>query len=179
MHTKGDRVFMVTMKARELFERSAAPVEAPPKPGVKPGAPPVERPGAPPAPGKHPNPFRRRWTGPQPTPRPAKACAEGMTPGNFRQFDRDIEKEVAKTKTAKKLFNRPNSGGMTAGNFRQFDRDAAKTNKRPGAPPAPGKQPNPIRRRFNRDDAIKHGRAKPLEDDAVKESAKNLIRRLL
>jgi hypothetical protein len=69
---------MVTMKARELFERSAAPVEAPPKPGVKPGAPPVERPGAPPAPGKHPNPFRRRWTGPKPTPRPAKACAEAL-----------------------------------------------------------------------------------------------------
>jgi len=84
-----------------------------------------------------------------------------MTPGNFRQFDRDIEKVVAKTKTAKKLFNRPNSGGMTAGNFRQFDRDVAKTSERP--PPAPGKQPNPFRRRSK----------KPL-----KESAKNLIRRL-
>lgn len=61
-----------------------------------------------------------------------KACAEGMTAGNFRQFDRDVEKEVAKTKTAKKLFKRPNSGGMTAGNFRKFDRDAAKaTAKKP------------------------------------------------
>lgn len=130
MRTKADLVFSGSMRARELFERAAAPVEAPPKPGVKPGAPPVERPGAPPAPGKHPNPFRRRRHGTEPGPMPKpKACAEGMTPGNFRKFDRDIEKVVAKTKTAKKLFNRPNSGGMTAGNFRKFDRDAAKTKK--------------------------------------------------
>ena len=67
------------MKARELFERSAAPVEAPPKPGVKPGAPPVERPGAPPAPGKHPNPFRRRRHGTEPGPMPKpKSCAEAL-----------------------------------------------------------------------------------------------------
>lgn len=65
----------LSMKARNLFERlGPAPVEAPPKPGVKPGAPPRERPGT--SPGKHPNPFRRRWTGPKPTPRPAKACVE-------------------------------------------------------------------------------------------------------
>lgn len=67
---------VVTMKARELFER-ASPTEAPPKPGVKPSAPPVERPGRPPAPGKHPNPFRRRRIGTEPGPMPRpKACVE-------------------------------------------------------------------------------------------------------
>lgn len=59
------------MNARQLFERlGAAPVEAPPKPTTKP---PVERPGAPPRPGKHPNPYRRRLPNPGPLPKP-KAC---------------------------------------------------------------------------------------------------------
>ena len=66
------------MRARDLFERAAAPapVEAPPKPGVDPDV----KPGSPPgreAPVKHPNPFRRRNPGkdPGPLPRP-KACVE-------------------------------------------------------------------------------------------------------
>ena len=68
------------MKARELFERAgpAAPVEAPPKPGVKPGAP------ARPAPTKHPNPFRRRRPGVDPGPMPKpKACRESISAKNL------------------------------------------------------------------------------------------------
>ena len=65
------------MKARQLFERAAAPVEAPPKPAVKPDVKPAE-PGRPATPSKHPNPFRRRRApgeDPGPMPRP-KACVE-------------------------------------------------------------------------------------------------------
>lgn len=112
------------MRARDLFERAAAPTEAPPKPGVKPGAPPVERPSAPPAPGKHPNPFRRRHPGKEPGPMPKpKACVEA----------------VAKTLITTKPKSFPTS----------------KPKSFPATPP----------KRFNRDSAIKHGRAKPLPDD--------------
>jgi len=64
------------MRARDLFERAAAPapVEAPPKPGVKPDAP------SRPAPTKHPNPFRRRNPGKDPGPMPKpKACVEAKS----------------------------------------------------------------------------------------------------
>jgi len=71
------------MKARDLFERAGpAPVEAPPKPGVKPGAPPAP---SRPAPTKYPNPFRRRRSpGIQPGPMPKpKACAESQAKSLF------------------------------------------------------------------------------------------------
>lgn len=72
------------MKARQLFEASPAPAPvAPPKPGVKPGAPPAP---AKPAPQKFPNPFRRRNPGvePGPMPRP-KACGESSAKRLFQQ----------------------------------------------------------------------------------------------
>lgn len=92
MLTRIDLVFSSDMRARELFERAAAPVETPAKPDVKPSAPPVERPGTPPAPGKHPNPFRRRRHGTEPGPMPKpKACAEAM-------FNRDRAIEYGRAK---------------------------------------------------------------------------------
>lgn len=77
------------MKARELFERAAAPTEAPPKPGTTPAAPPKERPGRP-APGKHPNPFRRRRHGTEPGPMPKpKACVEAKAKEAFNALKTD------------------------------------------------------------------------------------------
>ena len=82
------------MKARDLFERLAAPapVEAPPKPGVRPDAPP-----RPADPGKHPNPFRRRQRpgyDPGPLPKP-KACIETKAKELFSEGYKHPSREKA------------------------------------------------------------------------------------
>ena len=61
------------MNARAQLERlyggPAAPVEAPPKPGIKPGIRPAERPGAP-GPGRRQSPLRRKDIKPGQEPAP-------------------------------------------------------------------------------------------------------------